>query len=56
LTISGAANSMSRTASAASADEQFKAVNEYAFGWLCQAHEQYVRKDFADVFTKFINN
>lgn len=54
--LNTAASSMSRTASAASGDEQFKAVNQYAFDWLRQAHGQYVRKDFADVFMKFINN
>jgi hypothetical protein len=36
--------------------EQFKSINQYAFNWLKYAHETYVRKDFGEVFEKFINN
>ncbi len=36
--------------------EQFDSINQYSFNWLKQAHENYVRKDFGDVFKLFINN
>lgn len=35
---------------------RFAELNEYVFQWKTQAHRDYVRKDFGDVFEKFINN
>jgi len=51
-----AANAVNRSTSAVSLEEQFKAVNQYAFDWMQQARESYVRKDFVAVFEKFIKN
>ncbi len=36
--------------------EQFKAINQYAFNWMKNAYDTYVRKDFGEIFAKFINN
>ncbi|TAD74168.1 MAG: hypothetical protein EA001_15885 [Oscillatoriales cyanobacterium] len=54
--LSTAASSICRSTSASTADEQFKAINQYVFNWLKVTHESYVRKDFGEVFEKFINN
>lgn len=54
--LNTAASTIARTSSPTSAEEQFKAINQYAFNWLKQAHDTYVRKDFGEVFEKFINN
>ncbi|MCB0207948.1 MAG: PH domain-containing protein [Anaerolineae bacterium] len=54
--LNTAAASMARTANASSPDEQFKTINQYSFDWLKQAYETYVRKDFSEVFEKFINS
>ena len=51
-----AANTISRSSSATTPEEQFKAVNQYAFTWLKQAHDTYMPKDFGAVFEKFIKN
>lgn len=37
-------------------EEQFKAINQYAFSWMKRAYDTYVRKDYGEVFAKFINN
>lgn len=39
-----------------SPEEQFKAINQYAFNWLKYAQQTYMREDFSEVFEKFINN
>lgn len=36
-------------------DEQFKAINVYSFNWLKKTHEQFIRKDFSEIFDLFIN-
>ncbi|MBU6172880.1 MAG: PH domain-containing protein [Planctomycetes bacterium] len=36
--------------------EQLKATNEYAYQWLKYLHKEFSRKDFGDVFEKYINN
>lgn len=54
--LNTAAQSVTRTMSSSASEEQFKAINQYAFNWLKQAHETYIRKDFSEVFEKFINN
>lgn len=36
--------------------EQLKAANEYAFEWMKRSHAQFHRKDFGDVFEKYINS
>jgi hypothetical protein len=50
-----AASSMSRS-SADNASEQFQAINQYAFEWLEKSYRTYVRKDYTEIFQKFINN
>ncbi len=37
-------------------EEQFKAINQYAFDWMKEAYNTYVRKDYGEIFAKFINN
>lgn len=54
--LSTATEAMPRNQSQQTALEQFQSLNEYSFGWLKQAHKQYLRKDYGDVFEKFINN
>lgn len=34
----------------------FKEINEYSFKWIEISREKYVKKDFTDVFKKYINN
>ncbi|SDM21002.1 YvbH-like oligomerisation region [Catalinimonas alkaloidigena] len=51
-----AAESVRRSSGEASLETQFKAINEYAFEWMKKAHATYVRKDFSEVFEKYINN
>jgi hypothetical protein len=51
-----ATNTVNRSASSTTLEEQFKTVNQYAFAWLKQAHETYMLKDFGAVFEKFIKN
>jgi Bacterial PH domain/YvbH-like oligomerisation region len=51
-----AANTVGRSSSNSTSEEQFKAINQYAFNWQKQAHDLYLRKDFGEVFEKFINN
>ncbi|CAM2010982.1 PH domain-containing protein [Acanthopleuribacter pedis] len=36
--------------------ETVSALNEYAFAWKKKAYTEYKRKDFGDVFEKYINN
>lgn len=36
--------------------EDFSRINEYAFEWMKKNQETYVRKDFGDVFKKYILN
>lgn len=36
--------------------EEFVAVNEYVFNWLVSNKEKNTRKDYGDVFEKYINN
>jgi hypothetical protein len=51
-----ASNTVNRSSSSSTLEDQFKAINQYAFGWMRQAHSSYVRKDFGEIFEKFINN
>lgn len=54
--LNTATNAINRSTTASALEEQFKAINQYAFQWLDYAHKTYVRKEFGDVFEKFINN
>ena len=38
------------------ADAIYGEVNQYAFQWLKEAHETYMRKDYGAVYEKFIKN
>jgi hypothetical protein len=51
-----ASHTVNRSSSSTTLEEQFKAVNQYAFTWLKQAHDTYNPKDFGSVFEKFIKN
>ena len=35
---------------------EFKNINEYAFSWMVNNRELFTRKDFSEVFEKYINN
>lgn len=54
--LTTASNTVSRSTTTSTSEEQFKAINQYCFNWLKYAHDTYVRKDFGDIFEKFINN
>lgn len=51
-----AAQSIPHNTSSEAIDQQFKRVNEYSFGWMQDQYKTFMRKDFGDVFEKFINN
>ena len=51
-----AAETVNRSQSGESLDTQFKQINEYSFNWMKEQYKTFVRKDFGDVFEKFINN
>lgn len=36
--------------------EELSTVNNYIYEWLRQAKDKYIKKDFADIFLKYINN
>ncbi len=36
--------------------EVFKGINEYAFEWIKASRDEYIQKDFTDVFKNYINN
>lgn len=36
--------------------EIFKAINEYSYQWIENSREKHIRKDFTDIFKKYINN
>lgn len=36
--------------------EIFKEINEYSFEWIEISREKYIKKDFTDIFKKYINN
>lgn len=54
--LSTAATSVGRSTNGAALSEQFQAINEYSFNWISQVYDMYHRKDFGEVFEKFINN
>ena len=54
--LSTAENMAIRYAGESVPEQQFKAINQYAFNWLKETHAAYVRKDYGEVFAKFINN
>lgn len=36
--------------------DTYQKMTEYGFSWLSDKHDEYTRKDFGDVFEKYINN
>ena len=34
----------------------FRDINEYSFNWTKVSRENYIKKDFTDVFKNYINN
>ncbi len=51
-----ASQTVNRSTSNTTLEEQFQAINQYTFDWLTRSHETYLIKDFGDVFEKFIKN
>lgn len=51
-----ASNTVHRSSSSTTLESQFKEINQHSFDWLHLAHEAYYRKDFGEVFEKFIKN
>lgn len=56
ISLETAVNTLSTVRTEIKMDEQFRALNQYAYEWQAKLHEQFVRKDFGEVFEKFINN
>jgi hypothetical protein len=54
--LEAASNTVNRSSSSTTLEEQFKALNQYAFTWMKHAHDTYMPKDFSSVFEKFIKN
>jgi hypothetical protein len=54
--LATASQTVNRSSSSTTLEEQFKAVNDYAFTWLKQSHDTYRLKDFGSVFETFIKN
>lgn len=54
--INHATNSMARSTTPSPLEAEYKAINQYTFDWLRQAHKTYNVKDFGHVFEKFIKN
>lgn len=54
--LEAASATVNRAAGDTSLEEQFKAINQYAFTWLRQTHDTYVAKDYGAVFEKYIKN
>ena len=54
--LNTASETVGKATNVSTSEEQFKAINWYAFNWLKYAHDTYYRKDFGEVFEKFINN
>jgi hypothetical protein len=54
--LATASQTVHRSSSSTTLEEQFKAVNDYAFTWLKQVHDIYGCKDFGSVFEKFIKS
>jgi hypothetical protein len=54
--LTTATNAVNRSTTGGSLQEQFQAINQYAFDWLRQARQAYVRKEFSEVFEKFVRH
>lgn len=52
--LTTATNCINRSTSTTSADEQFKAINQYVFEWLERSHKTYTRHDFSEVFSHYL--
>ena len=51
-----AATAVNRSTATSTLDEQFTAINQYAFDWLKNAHIEFFPKDFTAIFELFIKN
>lgn len=51
-----ASSAVNRSPSTTTLETEFKAINQYAFTWLKQAHDNYRPEDFGSVFELFIKN
>lgn len=54
--LNHATSAVGRATAPNSIEAEFKAINQYAFDWLRQAHKTYNVKDFSNVFEMFIKN
>ncbi|MGI0115532.1 PH domain-containing protein [Zooshikella sp. RANM57] len=54
--IEVASNTVHRSSSATTLEDQFKEINQHTFNWLHSARKAYCRKDFSEVFEKYINS
>ncbi|TAE59449.1 MAG: hypothetical protein EAZ76_11810 [Nostocales cyanobacterium] len=52
--LNTASSTVSRATNTSTPEEHFKEINWYAFNWLKYAHETYIRKDFSEIFDRFI--
>ena len=51
-----ASETVHRSSSSTTLEEQFQVISQFCFDWMNKVHETYVRKDFGEVYEKFINN
>ncbi|MDE1465403.1 PH domain-containing protein [Spartinivicinus poritis] len=51
-----ASSTVHRSTSSTTLETQFKEINQHAFDWLHLARDAYCRKDFGEIFEKYINN
>lgn len=51
-----AASAVNRSVTASNLEEQFSAINQYAFDWMQKAHADFMPKDFTPIFELFIKN
>ncbi|MBU2706749.1 PH domain-containing protein [Zooshikella marina] len=49
-------NTVHRSSSSTTLEEQFKEINQHIFNWLHSARKAYCRKDYSEIYEKYINN
>ena len=55
-TLEIAATSVGRSNCSGDLSQEFKEVNQYTFNWINHYRNEYIKKDFSDVYEKYINN
>ena len=55
-TLEIAATSVGRSSCNGDLSQEFKEVNQYTFNWINHYRNECIKKDFSDVYEKYINN